>query len=45
MDTSSTAESDFTIQADGHTIESLELDMNLSFLMEILLTLTPEQIA
>jgi len=40
-----TNETLFVLQADGHTPDSIELDLSLNFLVEILLSLTPDQIA
>jgi hypothetical protein len=40
-----TNETLFVLQADGHTPDSFELDLSLNFLVEILLSLTPDQIA
>lgn len=39
------SEIQLAIQPDGHSQEAIELDMSLTFLTDLLLTLSPEQIA
>ena len=40
----SSSENLFAIQPEGHTNESIDLDISLGFLSELILSLTPEQV-